>query len=251
MFRILSISILVCSFLSLKGQNLVDEEGRKTGHWRVEYPDGGTLYEADFVEGKPVGEMIRYFEKGAVKARMNFEPGSERSRVRLFYENGKPAAYGLYVNQGKDSVWTYYSEFDGTVRIRESYRDGKLDGVSRSYYPNGEISEEVEWKQGVKEGAWNQYYENGAPRLSGHYKNNLMHGTYEVYFPDGTVKISGTYSENRSDGIWYYFDDTGNQIYSLEYVNGTPADPEKYNQMLQDTLKKYQIVSEPELDPQY
>jgi len=251
MFKTLSASILLFGFIALQGQNLVDDQGRKTGHWIVEYPNGRTLYEADFVEGEPVGEMIRYYEKGAVKARMLFEPETERTRVRLFYENGKPSADGLYMNQVKDSVWNYYSEFDGTVRIKESYRDGKLDGMTRKYYPGGEISEEVEWKQGVKEGSWKQYYENGVTRLSGNYKNDLLNGAYEVYFTNSTIKIRGNYLKNKSNGIWRYYDDTGNEIYSLEYVNGTPADPEKYDKLLQDSLKKYQIVPEPELLQQF
>jgi len=251
MFKTLSISLLLSGFLALQGQNLVDEEGRKTGHWIVEYPNGKKLYEADFVEGQPVGEMVRYYERGAVRARMVFDPGAERTHVRMFYENGKRAADGLYINQAKDSVWTYYSEYDGSVRIRESYRDGKLNGMTRSYYPGGEISEEVEWKQGMKDGSWKQYYENGVTRLSGNYKNNLLDGDYEVYFTNSAVKIRGMYFENKSHGTWHYYDDAGNEIYSLEYVNGAPADKEKYDKMLQDTLKKYQIVSEPELLQQF
>lgn len=247
MFKTLSVSILLLGSLALLGQNLVDEEGRKTGHWREEYPNGKTLYEADFVEGQPVGEMVRYYEKGAVKARMIFDPGTERTYARLFYENGKPSAEGLYINQVKDSVWTYFSEYDGSIRIRESYRDGKLDGLTRSYYPGGEISEEVEWKQGVKDGTWKQYYENGVTRLSGNYLNNELNGAYEVYFANSKIMIRGTYSGNKSQGTWYYYDDAGNEIYSLEYVNGTPADLEKYDKLLQDTLKKYQITPEPEL----
>ncbi len=87
--------------------------------------------------------------------------------LKLYYKNGKPAAEGWYVNQEKDSVWTYYSEFDGSVRIREEYLAGKLDGKVKSYYASGEISEEVEWKQDVKEGSWMQYYENGTPQAFG------------------------------------------------------------------------------------
>jgi antitoxin component YwqK of YwqJK toxin-antitoxin module len=251
MFRIFSVSSLLLGFLALQGQNLLDEEGRKTGHWREEYPNGRTLYEADFEGGQPVGEMIRYYEKGAVKARMIFEPGTERTYVRMFYENGKRSAEGLYMNQVKDSVWTYYSEYDGSLRIRESYRDGKLDGITRSYYPGGKVSEEVEWKQGVKEGSWKQYYENGVTRLSGNYKNNLLNGAYEVYFSNSSIMIRGTYFDNKSNGTWHYYDDAGNEIYSLEYVNGTPADLEKYDKLIQDTLKKYQIVPESELLQQF
>jgi antitoxin component YwqK of YwqJK toxin-antitoxin module len=246
MFRIITIGFFLAMALSLQGQNQVDEKGRKTGHWQVEYPNGKILYEADFVEGLPVGVMVRYYENGVVKARMRFDPGGKRSFTRLFFESGKPAAEGLYVDQVKDSVWTYFSELDGSVRIRESYSNGKLDGVTRRYYPSGEISEEVEWKQNVKEGPWNQYYENGVPRLSGHYKNGLLHGSYEVYFSNNAVKIKGTYVENRSHGTWSFYNEQGEEIYALEYVNGVPADMGKYESWIQDTLMKYENVAEPE-----
>jgi antitoxin component YwqK of YwqJK toxin-antitoxin module len=99
----------------------------------------------------------------------------------------------------------------------------------------------------VKDGTWKQYYENGVTRLSGNYLNNELNGAYEVYFTNSKIMIRGTYSGNKSQGTWYYYDDAGNEIYSLEYVNGTPADLEKYDKLLQDTLKKYQITPEPEL----
>ena len=249
-FGLMIKAIPICLFLwvafSVQGQNLLDDEGRKTGHWRVEYPNGKLLYEADFLEGQPVGVMVRYYDNGVVKARMKFEPGGERSLTRLFFRSGKPAAEGLYVMQVKDSVWTYFSELDGSVRIRESYSDGKLEGVTRRYYPSGEISEEVEWKQNVKEGPWNQYYENGAPRLSGHYKNGMLHGSYEIYFSNSTIKIRGTYLEDKSHGTWSFYNEEGEEIYALEYINGVPADLEKYELWIQDTLLKYENVSEPE-----
>jgi len=246
MFRLLTIYILLFGVLALQGQNLMDEEGRKTGHWKVEYPNGRTLYEADFMEGRPVGEMLRYYENGALRARMIFETGGKRSYVYLFYNSSKPSAEGWYVDQVKDSVWTYYSEFDGSVRFREPYLDGKLHGLIRSYYPGGEISEEVEWKQNVKEGAWKQYYINGVPRLSGHFKNGLLQGSYEVYFSDNTIKIRGSYLENKSHGTWRFYDETGKEVYVLEYVKGTPSDLEKYELWIQDSLMNYEVVSEPE-----
>jgi antitoxin component YwqK of YwqJK toxin-antitoxin module len=245
MIRALTICLLLSGFLSMQGQNLVDVEGRKTGHWKVEYPNGRTLYEANFEEGHPVGEMVRYYESGGLRARMLFETGSKRSYVYLFYTNAKPAAEGWYVDQVKDSVWTYYSEFDGSVRIRETYLDGKQHGLSSSYYPVGEISEEVEWKQNVKEGAWKQYYINGVPRLIAHYKNGVLQGSYEVYFSDKTIKIRGSYLDNKSHGTWVYYDETGKEVYTLEYVNGAPADIEKYELWIQDSLKNYEVIPEP------
>ena len=85
----------------LKGQNLLDEQGRKTGPWKVEYPNGLTLYEGNFLEGNPVGLMIRYYDTGTIRAKIYFDPQLDRSRAELYYKGGKKAAEGVYAGKGK------------------------------------------------------------------------------------------------------------------------------------------------------
>jgi antitoxin component YwqK of YwqJK toxin-antitoxin module len=233
------ISIILAGNLTISGQNQLDEQGRKSGHWKVDHPNGRTLYEADFVEGHPVGEMIRYYENGAVRARMMFDSAGIRSYTRMFYPSRKPAAEGWFLNQQKDSVWTYYSPSDGSVRIREPYQNGKLHGIVRNYYNSGQVSEEAQWAYGQKQGPWKQYYQTGATRLSAHYRDDLLNGSYKVYFADGTLKIKGELLDSRSHGTWSYYDESGEELISLEYLNGIPVDREKYNQWMQDTLEKY------------
>lgn len=259
MQRIILSILLVTLAFALQGQhtldqqalNQVDSQGRKTGPWKVEYPNGKTLYEATFSEGLPVGEMIRYYDNGAVRARLMFDTLEDRSYARLFYVSGKQAAEGWYLNQEKDSVWTYYSEFDGSVRIREPYEKGLLNGTVFSYYSGGEVSEEVNWDMQRKQGDWKQYYSNGATRLHSFYRDDLLHGSYKIFYADGTLKISGEYLDNQSHGTWSYFDESGEEIYSLEYLSGRPVDQKKYNEWIQDSLSKYEVIAEPESDQQF
>lgn len=239
--------IVILGNLSISGQNQLDDQGRKTGPWRVEYPNGSTLYEATFHEGRPVGLMIRYYDNKAVRAKMVFHPTEDRSAVALFYKSGKKTAEGIYVGQLKDSVWTYYSEYDGTVRMREGYRLGKLHGKAIRYYPAGGISEEVRWEQGSREGPWNQYFEDGSIRLNGFYRNNMLNGPYQVYFSKNTLMMSGLYLDDQSQGTWLYYDDSGKLLYSLDYENGRPVDQEKYLEIMKDTLLNFDTlqVTEP------
>ena len=246
MYFTIFISLILAGSLTVAGQNQLDEQGRKSGHWKVDHPNGKTLYEAEFAEGHPVGEMIRYYESGAVSARMIFDSAGIRSYAHMFYPGGKPAAEGWFINQQKDSVWTYYSQFDGSVRIRETYKNGKLQGKASKYYTSGQVSEEVEWAKGQKQGPWKQYYESGAPRLSAHYIDEQLNGSYEVYFGNGNIKIRGDFLNSMSHGTWSYFDETGAELISLEYLNGIPVDRDKYNQWMQDTLAKYQEPIAPE-----
>lgn len=259
MGRVSVLLVLVMAGFLLRGQdppgrkaeNRLDEQGRKTGYWKVEYPGGKILYEAMFMEGRPVGEMVRYYKNGGIKARMEFDSLSDASFTTLYYKSGKPAAEGWYIQREKDSVWTYYSEFDGTIRVREPYRQGSLEGTVSSYYPDGEISEEVNWQQNRKEGEWRQYYKTGSPRLNGHYKNDQLNGPYEVYYADSSIKIRGNYLDNLSHGTWTYYDESGKALFSMEFSHGIPVDQEKYELWLQDTLQKYEPITEPGSDQQF
>ncbi len=227
-------------------QNQLDDQGLKTGPWKVEYPNGKTLYEATFVAGKPVGEMVRYYEKGGVRARMNFDTLQDKSYTYLYYAGGKEAAEGWHVEKMKDSVWTYYSQFDGSVRIREPYEKGRLQGIVTLYYANGKISEEVSWEGQLKQGAWRQYYNNGHVRLSSQYLDDQLYGPYKIFYSDGTPKVTGEYIHNKSNGTWTFFDESGEEVYALEYLSGQPKDQEKFNQWIQDSLSNYEIIAEPE-----
>ncbi len=244
--RVMLLLILASGANGLLGQNLVDEQGRKTGQWKVEYPGGNTLYEARFKEGRPAGLMVRYYESGAVRARMMFDSVEDRSFTRLYYKNGKQAAEGWFVNEVKDSVWTYFSKFDGSVRIRESYLDGNLHGPVRSFYPSGIVSEEVIWVQNRMDGAWKQYYKDGSLRLECQYKNDMLNGPYKVYYADSTLKVRGEYRDNKSHGMWSYYDETGTENYAIEFLFGKAVEQEKYLQLMGDSLQRFEVTTEPE-----
>lgn len=244
--RHLLIIMLIAGATAMHGQNQLDEQERKTGPWTVEYSNGKTLYEANFIKGKPVGEMVRYYENGALRARMMFDTLEDRSYTKLYYKNGKQAAEGWHVNKVKDSVWTYFSEFDGSVRIREPFQDGNLHGMVKSYYSSEVVSEEVSWQKNMKNGPWNQYYEDGSMRLKCSYENDVLNGTYELFYADSTIKVRGAYLENRSNGTWSFYDETGSELYSIEYLLGRAVDQKKYLQIMQDSLQRFELISEPE-----
>ena len=251
MRMMLFIGFILGGLQMVSGQNQLDSQGRKTGHWKADHPNGKTLYEADFKEGLPVGTMIRYYESGVVRARMMFDSTGIRNYTRMFYPTGKPAAEGWFVNQQKDSVWTYYSPMDGTVRIREPYQKGQLHGIVRNYYPNGRISEELTWEQNHKQGPWKQFYITGTPRLNGNYRDDRLNGSYEVFFGNGEPKIKGEYLDNQTHGTWSYYDESGTEVISVEFLRGIPVNQEKYNQWFQDSLEKYLQPISPEPFPEF
>ena len=83
-------------------------------------------------------------------------------------------------------------------------------------------------------------------RLSSQYLDDQLHGPYKVFYSDGTPKVTGEYIHNKSNGTWTFFDESGEEVYALEYLSGHPKDQEKFDQWVQDSLSNYEIVVEPE-----
>jgi len=227
-----------CSNISDTVFNRVDEKGLKQGPWKKYYPNGNLNYTATFKDDKPVGTLKRYFESGNIKATMNFNAAGNLAEAKLFYEDGQLAAEGYYYGSLKDSLWKYYSYFEGTVISDEIFNKGKKHGISHKYYPNGNITEKIEWKNDIKDGNWEQYYEDSSLRLKGRYLNDELSGDIIVYYPDGKIQIKGYYLNGERHGKWSFYDKEGGLNYEANFINGKAENEEMLNEKQQDYFKK-------------
>ena len=137
----------------------------------------------------------------------------------MYHPNGKISAIGLYSKE-KDSLWKYFNE-DEILVLEETYYSGMLSGPSRSYFLNGQVSEETLYKNDEKVGEWKQFYENGRILLvKCYYKNDQLNGQYIRYYPDGRREFFGRYKNDLKEGVWTYYLPDGGIDYELEYLNG-------------------------------
>jgi len=238
LFVFLSLISLFLTNSRLSAQNLTDVQGRKTGHWIVTYENGKIQYEADFAEGLPVGLMTRYNKNGELAARMYFSDKGKHCRATQFYPGSKIAAEGNYINREKDSIWNYYAEEDGSLRITENWKTGKMDGEVCRYYPNGQLREKTIWKDGKRNGSWEQFFENGSTQLTGGFVNDLRNGPYVAYFPDGTLELEGAYTNELFDGTWKLYNEEGELVLTLHYINGILQNKDDLGVRDEELLKK-------------
>ena len=72
--------------------------------------------------------MKKYFHQGQAAA------------THFFYKNGTLKSAGIYVNELKDSTWNYYDQ-DSILIMTEQYKQGKLNGQTKTYFSNGSLYE--------------------------------------------------------------------------------------------------------------
>ncbi len=218
--------------------NQTDAQNQKQGFWKKSYPNGKLMYQGRFKDNKPVGEMRRYFESGALKAIIVYQKGSDVARTRLFYEDGSLAATGNYINSLKDSTWTYYSFYEKTVTTRETFLMGKRNGTTTHYYKDGSVSEITGWENDKRSGIWEQYFPNKTPRLKANYANNKLEGTFNVYYESGKPYISGIYKNDLREGEWKFFNPDGSLQKTMPYHLGKSDMEEKLDAEQQEFFKK-------------
>jgi antitoxin component YwqK of YwqJK toxin-antitoxin module len=200
--------------------NQTDAQGLKQGFWKKYNRDGNLIYKGFFIDGKPVGQMDRFYENGARRAVMIFPEGTDITYARIYYRKGSLAAAGKYVNMVKDSVWQYYSYYTDDLMYTESYAGGEKDGVSTKYYPGGQVAEVLTWKKGLKQGPWKQYFEDSSVRLMAGHESDLIHGRYQVYNRNKVLIMDGVYILGKMDGDWHFYNDEGEKEHTLQYVKG-------------------------------
>lgn len=82
----------------------------------------------------------------------------------------------------------------------------KKNGVEKSYYDNGQLEYEKNWKDGKKDGHWKSYYENGQLVVEEGYINDKLDWKKHYYdegqllsdedWEDGTLKLFKFYYQN-------------------------------------------------------
>jgi antitoxin component YwqK of YwqJK toxin-antitoxin module len=210
--------------------NQTDKLGKKQGYWRGYYDKKNLKYSGFFKDNKPVGEMKRYYESGALKAIMNFSKDGINSKARFFYENGNLAGEGNYINSNKDSIWRYYSYYDKSLKLTETYKNGSKEGYTKRYYSKGTEAEAIFYRNNKSTGKWMQYFENGALKLQADLTNDIRTGEFSLFYPTGQIEQKGHFTNNLMTGDWIYYEQNGKEKMRITYVNGVAQNADKLNE---------------------
>lgn len=200
--------------------NSKDNLGRKQGYWKSFDEMGYLKYEGTFKNDIPVDTFKYYYPDGKLRALSFFYNEGMQSHTKLYHRNEKIMAEGNYLNQKKDSIWRYYSEYDGVLLSEEIYVNNQKSGLWRQFFPNGKVAEEINYKNDVEDGEWKQFYTDGTKKLDGFYVQGLKEGLIQMFYPNGQVETTGTYLHSLKEGVWKYFSEEGKNIKDELYKNG-------------------------------
>lgn len=110
----------------------------------------------------------------------------------------------------------YYS--NGTLKYCNlKNADSLIDGISYSFYENGQKMTETHFESGLKEGKMFYYVDLSLASVE-NFKRDTLEGLAKYYL-DGLITEEGNYERGQKDGIWNYYEN-GELILSEYYSNG-------------------------------
>lgn len=212
-----SIALLILFFLTFG--TLCFSQEMKYGY----YPDGKVRYKGYFADGKPVGELIRYYPEGAVQAKMNHR--GDTVIAVLYSRDGEFTSSGKYFRQKKTGTWEYRKR--QAVIAREEFKDDRLCGKSLRYGKENIVLEEKNWEDGKTNGEWKLYYNNGQLRMQAFFIAGALNGMLQSYSRDGKLRTKGIYKDNLKEGEWEFYDETGKLVKKQLYQGGKAENAEE------------------------
>ncbi len=205
-----------------------DVNGKKQGYWKQKDEKTNKLmYEGEFKDDRPVGKFKYYYPNDSIRAIIDFKKGGKVAYAKLYHYTGKRMGEGKYNsevlnNLNRDSVWLFYDEA-GILISKDKYVNGKKDGVSYVYLPDGKLAEEKTYKNDVLNGPFKQYFDGVKLRGQGAYKDGLLEGKVSYYFPNGTEVATGSYIKDRKNGPWIFKEENGKIKEKELYKEGVKA----------------------------
>ena len=138
-----------------------------------------------------------------------------------------------WISQYEDELIRKEYYLSGYLKNESEYKGGKLFGIYKSYYEDGQIHERILYENALEQGPYKVYGENGLLVEEGAYESGKLegiqklyarngriyketeyhkgapHGVMTVYYPDGIVQGRYPYVDGEISGISKFYDEQG------------------------------------------
>ncbi len=130
---------------------------------------------------------------------------------KQFWPNGDLKEEVIYKNGKKQGLEIKWFDEPDCVEQESYYKDGVLDGPSIYYSKKCKKDFFETFKAGIKEGLELSYYPNGNIKAEGNYKKGNLNGYYKVYDKKGNFSFESRTTDSDTD-IQPNIADTANQV---------------------------------------
>lgn len=177
---------------------------------------------AEFKNGLPDGKWETY-RNNKLHEKRQYKEGRLNGKVLTYASDGKTVVGEGTATGGKRNgrYATYYS--NGQLQKEQEYKDGKEHGYLRTYEQDGRLKWDCIYVEGKMHGKQTQLYASNhdAYVRVANYERGTLSGDYAETFLTGEIKAKGQYdAKGKKTGHWIEKDPDGTITLDCEYKNG-------------------------------
>ena len=203
---------------------------------------------------------VCYYENNNTEYNISIQ-NSAKSVIKHYYPNGDIEFEIHYINDEKNGTTSIYygqREFDDvvgfyaydidkepkvtphTLRTELEFISNRLDGTTKVYNTDGNLIEEIEYKNSLRHGMSINYsndkietpyidgkkdgnelhYKDGQLSEETRYKNGKKDGLNRIYYTDGKIFIEESYKDGKKDGYYRLILRDGEVYFEHLYKDG-------------------------------
>lgn len=217
---LLLLLLLPCSLFAQKDTNKVNSKGNKQGLWIQRYPNGKIKTETWYANGEKSGLEKTYRDDGKPLSEITYAgivKQKKSSKPRSIFLAPEPP---VYKKAGREK-WYYY-DTDGNLTEISYLKDGLKDSTSTLYYPTGEVKAIGTFREGRAEGMIKSFYKDGTSQSDCHYKNGRKDSVQVYYYPNGEISYIGLMLNGKREGTHVYKHENGKIWQEIIFRNDLP-----------------------------
>ena len=124
----------------------------------------------------------------------------EKVHFSTLINNGTEASPIWCTQDGRYFNGMIYDHWNDTkeLAMEQNIKQGKLHGISKSYFKSGVLQFEANFKEGVFDGI----------------------GSYKSFFENGNMNQLGNFKNGKKDGLWKIWAENGELLKEVTFING-------------------------------
>ncbi len=201
--------------------NRYDNNGKKSGTWKIFHPSGKLKILSFYKNGKLEGYVKEYDEKGKLLSSNRYIEGElfvdvdstdvKTTVKKAYYSNGKLKQSGAFKHDKPVGLHNTYSQL------------GEITSTKKYSSTSWLVYEGLVNKNGKKQGDWTYFYKSGKIKSKGSYKNGRRVGAWKFYYENGKIEQVGQYDKKgKATSLWIWYYRNGKKLREEQFVKGKP-----------------------------
>ena len=235
-------NVVVFNQRGQKTESFTLVDNKKNGKYTTYTASGTAISIVNFYNDLKHGEEVLFFNNGKKKSSIEYVANNPLGKFKFWNEAGVLIQKGSYdtlikvfANRPNEASKVlsgkYESYFQNGKKEKESYYvKGKLNGLSKEWYPSGKPKYNVEYKNGLVYGKEIAWFENGnksketevyqQENNKGNYVKPLLNGNQFHYYENGKLRLVQPYKDFLPHGKWVEYSNSGKLISERNYQAG-------------------------------